>query len=181
MSFFRSPGRVETSRIKYQRRCRRLVLALTLAASLQTLAQTPLPRHIDLWLSDPPADGQLEGCTDKTPRHWSPAQTGVLLQSSGDPPAQQFSLHHLNADTNSTSATQRCFQWRVGEQVLAQGAVVPRDSSRRVAKPMLILVLDHLSRNTPTFELACGFPDVLRNAVLQCAHGWKDFPLHEHH
>ena len=38
---------------------------------------------------------------------------------------------------------------------------------------MLILVLDHLSRNTPTFELACGFPDVLRNAVLQCAHGWK--------
>ena len=181
MSFFRS--RVPST--KHQNRCHRFILALALAASAQVNAQVhaqaQLPRHIDLWLSDPPADGQLEGCTDKTPRHWSPAQTGVLLQSRGDPPAQQFSLHHLNADTNSTSATQRCFQWRVGEQVLAQGAVVPRESSRRVAKPMLILVLDHRSRNAPTLELACGFPDVLRNAVLQCAHGWKDFPLHEHH
>ena len=169
MSFFRSRAR----RIKHQNRCHRFILALVLAASAQVHAQAQLPRHIDLWLSDPPADGQLEGCADNTPRHWSRVQSGALVQSIGQPPAQQLSLLRLNADASSPSATQRCFQWRVGEQVLAQGAVVPQETSRRVAKPMLILVLDHLSRNAPNLALACGFPDLLRNAVLQCAHGWN--------
>ena len=149
-----------------------LVLCAVLAAPGLPQAQSQLPRHVDLWLSPPPADGALESCAEAVPREWALAQAGARVQSFGAPPVQTLSLPRLNAEASNITATQRCFQWRNGEQIIAQGAVLPRESARRISKPMLVLVLDQRSKTAPSLSLTCGFPEAPPRTLWVCPNGW---------
>ena len=154
-----------------------LVLCAVLAAPGLTQAQSQLPRHVDLWLSPPPADGALESCAEAVPREWALVQAGALLQAIDQGTSTLLILPRLNGEASATSATQRCFQWRQGEHVLAQGTVVAKESSRRIAKPMLVMVLDHRSKTAPHLELFCGFPSPAPHAIRYCQHGWRITPF----
>ena len=126
----------------------------------QTLAMgnnaSPQPQWVDLWLSAPPADGNLQACTADVPaRQWRLAVAAVQLSVTG----AGHRLQRLGQEAAQGEAmTQRCFQLRVGEQVLVQGAVVPTASARRLHPPLWVLALENRARYQPEMVLACGFP-----------------------
>lgn len=146
--------------------------ALALGFNVTAQAATPpLPHHIDLWVSPPPDDGNLETCADRQLSEWEKIQSHVPVVGGGQE-NPSIKLSRLARISANPEVTQRCFQLRQNSEVIAQGAILPEESARRLGIPMLVLVLHYRSAAEPEFRLGCGFPPVETSMIFQCPIGW---------
>lgn len=146
-------------------KCRALAMTismfLTFVASGTASAAGPGERlAVSLWLSQPPADGRLENCLRTEGLLWQPVEAPrmwlqVLRQ---DEDKARFVLRELGRGGAGVEWTQRCFQLRVAERLLIQGAVIPSQSARRLSPALPVLSLENLSAAVPWMDLVCGWP-----------------------
>lgn len=131
-----------------------------------------LPRKVELWISTEPDHGRLEVCASHTAKDWLMIQDQVSLRQQSAGKSTAIQLSGLDAKAASLETTQRCFQLRSQGQLIAQGAVLPAESARLIATPMLILSLHHTEADLPLMVMSCGFPDQGLRPVQSCAQGW---------
>ncbi|WP_372015724.1 hypothetical protein [Pseudoxanthomonas sp. 10H] len=132
-----------------------LLAGLGGAGAATVTTPVPTPVRVDLWLSPPPVDGNLQRCAEEAGDGWTRARAGALMRRMGD----DVRVEELGPQAGAGVAwTQRCFELRQGGRVLARGAVVPAASARHLRPPLWVLVFEHRARRHPDMTLGCGFP-----------------------
>lgn len=155
-----------------------LVLAL-MQAMAQTVPGNPTQRRVSLWLSSPSPAGQLERCGQPLPAsRWGLAASDMWLASNAVGTRVQY---RGRANGLDDLWAQHCFQLRSGDHILAQGALLPTHSARRLPASLPVLVLENRARHVPWLTLRCGFPDASSasppppqmppNAIVPCPAG----------
>jgi hypothetical protein len=131
-----------------------------------------LPLQVELWVSTAPDHGRLEACASHIAKDWSMVQDQVSLRQQSAGKSTAIQLSGLDAKAASLEVTQRCFQLRSQGQLIAQGAVLPAESARLIATPMLILSQHQPAAHLPLMVMSCGFPDQGLRPVQSCLQGW---------